>query len=91
MPAVIRIAVSDPDLRAYVADCLHSLLDVAVVVDSSGHADLAVTDGTVECPAGEAILYLADEPGTITDDVLLMPFDSLSLRVAVLRALQRDR
>ena len=90
MPAVIRIAISDPDLRAYIADCLHSLPDIQVLAAASGRADLAVTDGTVLCPAGEAILYVADEPGAVTYDVLLMPFDALTLRMAVLRALQRN-
>ena len=97
----IRIVVSDPDLYAYLEDCISRIPGMQVLTDSDRRPDLVVKDvydsgyqGDPES-GGIARLHVLDEPPVIgkSDPIefILTPFDSRSIAHAVLRALRQTR
>lgn len=97
----IRIIASDPDLYAYLEDCISGIPGMHVLTDPAIRPDLVVTDvfdsGFREDPmfAGIPRLHVLDEPPVVGKsepiEFILTPFDSRSVAHAVLRALRQPR
>jgi hypothetical protein len=95
----IRIITSDPDLYAYLEDCIARIPGVQVLPDHAGTPDLIVTD--IYNPffredresVGIPRLHVLDEPPVIGKsepvEFILTPFDARSVAHAVLRALRQ--
>lgn len=96
----IRIVASDPDVYAYLDDCISRIPGVQVLTDSERRPDLLVTDifdssRRDDPESGVPRLYVLDEPPVVGKaepvEFILTPFDSRSVAHAVIRALRQSR
>ncbi len=93
--------MSDPDLYAYLQDCISRIPGMQVLTDSERRPDLLVTDvydsGYRDDPEPDGIprLHVLDEPPVVGKsepiEFILTPFDSRSIAHAVYRALRQTR
>ena len=88
MAAVIRVAVSDAELRAYVLDCVSAMSELQLAGGPDG-VDLVVTDGDCGTTSSVRQVRIVDDLPHDGGDYVLMPFDGLALTRAIRRALNR--
>ena len=88
MKALIRVAVSDAELRDYVLDCVSAMSELQLASGPDG-ADLVVTDADSGMQASVRQLRIVDDLPHDGGDYVLMPFDAQSLTRAIRRALNR--